>query len=141
MMAFWLVLAVAMLDPFAHAGDISDLLKPCPSSPNCVSSLAQDQRHRIDPFAMVGTAEQSLERLARTLAGLPRTRIIQKSPLHLRVECRTRLGFVDDLDFWVDEARQVVQVRSASRIGYWDFGVNRRRVETLRHHYMAATTP
>ena len=53
----------------------------------------------------------------------------------LRAEFRTRLGFVDDLEFLVDEDRGVVQVRSASRTGYWDLGVNRKRVEALRKAY------
>jgi uncharacterized protein (DUF1499 family) len=111
-------------------------MQPCPSWPNCVSSLAEDARHRIDPFPVVGSAEMSLARLAKIVEAFARTRIVHRDPLYLKAEFRTRLGFVDDVEFLVDAARQTVHVRSASRSGYWDLGVNRRRIEALRKHYL-----
>ena len=51
---------------------------------------------------------------------------------YLRAHCRSRLGFIDDLECWLFEDEGVIHVRSASRVGYYDFGVNRRRVEALR---------
>jgi uncharacterized protein (DUF1499 family) len=110
-------------------------LKPCPSSPNCVSSSAQDRGHRISPFYLSGTSAETLALLARVISTLPRATVTQQANHYLKAEFRTRLGFVDDLEFLVDEARGLVEVRSASRAGYWDLGVNRRRVETLRKAY------
>jgi uncharacterized protein (DUF1499 family) len=53
----------------------------------------------------------------------------------VRAEFRSRLGFVDDVEFRIDEAAGRIHVRSASRKGYWDLGVNRRRVETIREAF------
>ena len=118
----------------AEAAPVS--LKPCPSSPNCVSSLADDPGQRIDPLPLSGTPAETLTGLARAIGTFPRAAIVFNGEACLRAEFRTRLGFVDDLEFLVDEDRGVVQVRSASRTGYWDLGVNRKRVEALRKAYL-----
>jgi uncharacterized protein (DUF1499 family) len=103
-------------------------LKPCPSSPNCVSSLAEDSKHRTDPFLISGTTTETLTLLARAIETIPRATLRQQGGLYLKAEFRTRLGFVDDLEFLVDEDRSLAQVRSASRIGDWDLGLNRKRL-------------
>jgi len=140
-MAIWLVLAAAMVDSLLDAGQAPVALAPCPASPNCVSSLAEDGRHRVNPFPVLESADQSLAHLVRIVEALPRTRIIQQGTLYLKAEFRTRLGFVDDVEFAVDPTGRTIHVRSASRIGYHDFGVNRRRVETLRKLYLADEAP
>jgi uncharacterized protein (DUF1499 family) len=111
-------------------------LKPCPNSPNCVSSLADDPGQRIDPFPLLGSPAETLTALARAVGAFPRTTLVFHGESYLKAEFRTRLGFVDDLEFLVDEDRDVVQVRSASRTGYWDMGVNRKRVEAMRKAYL-----
>jgi uncharacterized protein (DUF1499 family) len=64
---------------------------------------------------------------------MPRMRIVEEQPGYLRVESSSRLiGFVDDVEFLVDAEHHVVHVRSASRMGYSDLGVNRQRVEDIR---------
>jgi uncharacterized protein (DUF1499 family) len=64
---------------------------------------------------------------------MPRTRIVQREPGYLRAECRSALmGFVDDLELELRASEQLIAVRSASRLGWSDMGVNRRRVEELR---------
>ncbi len=123
-------------EPVLSAESTPVSLKPCPSSPNCVSSLAEDSRHRTDPFPLSGTAAETLTLLARAVETIPRATLRQQGGLYMKTEFRTRLGFVDDLEFLVDEAQGVVQVRSASRTGYWDLGVNRNRVEALRKAYL-----
>ncbi|MCG6538346.1 MAG: DUF1499 domain-containing protein [Syntrophales bacterium LBB04] len=110
-------------------------MSPCPSSPNCVSSSAQDRGHRIAPFGLSGTSAETMALLARVIKTFPRATIKQQRNHYLKAEFRTRFGFVDDLEFLVDEALGQVEVRSAARTGYWDLGVNRRRVETLRKAY------
>ena len=106
-----------------------------PSSPNCVSSLAppEDRRHHVAPLMVPGDAAARRERLRAALLSLPGVRIVRDEPFHLRAECASRLmRWVDDVDLAWDDAADVVHVRSASRTGWWDLGVNRRRIEALR---------
>ena len=108
-------------------------LAPCPSSPNCVSSRSDDARHRVEPLSLAGNVDAGWLALKQQVAALPRTRIVEQSPLYVRAECRSALfGFVDDLELLLDREAARIQVRSASRTGYGDMGVNRRRIEELR---------
>jgi len=108
-------------------------LAPCPASPNCVSSLATDDAHRIDPLPFRGTAADALARLAGIVRSLPRTSVSAPAGTYLHAEFRSAFfRFVDDVEFLADEAAGVIHVRSASRVGTSDLGVNRRRIETLR---------
>jgi uncharacterized protein (DUF1499 family) len=103
------------------------LLAPCKRSPNCVSSQADpaDREHHVAPL------KATMEDVRKAVESLPRTRIVLAHPNYLHAEFRSRLlGFVDDVEFFFDGA--AIQVRSASRLGRRDFGVNRARVETLR---------
>ena len=110
-------------------------LPPCPSSPNCVSSRDPDPARRVDPIPFRGTPEEAREALETAVRSLPRATIVAASGSLVRAEFRTRLGFVDDVEFRIDEAAGVIHVRSASRKGYWDLGVNRRRVEAIREAF------
>jgi len=111
-------------------------LSACPSSPNCVSSRDPDPARRVDPIPFRGTADEAREALETVLRSLPRAIIVASSGIVVRAEFRTRLGFVDDVEFRIDEAAGVIHVRSASRKGYWDLGVNRRRVEAIRNAFV-----
>lgn len=114
-------------------GVSSSGLAACPSSPNCVSSDAQDSAHRVPPFQL-GEAPASAWQAAREqVSRLPRTRIVNETADYLHAECRSAVfGFVDDLELHLRPGEGVIAVRSAARLGYSDFGVNRRRVELLR---------
>ncbi|TLM65770.1 MAG: DUF1499 domain-containing protein [Deltaproteobacteria bacterium] len=112
------------------------LLTACPSSPNCVSSFAADERHGIAALAFRDDAEAAFSRLERVLRTRDDTRIVEKREGYLRVELRTTL-FVDDGEFLLDRERQAIQVRSASRVGYSDLGKNRRRLEEIRRGFEA----
>lgn len=109
-------------------------LPPCPSSPNCVSSMATDS-HRLEPLAIRGDAKASFERLRAVLANRKDTLIIAADDSHIRVEFRTLLGFVDDGLFVLDIPNGLIQIRSAARSGHWDLGKNRRRLEEIRGEY------
>lgn len=102
-------------------------LAPCKRSPNCVSSQADpsDPEHYIAPIrGNIATARSTIE-------SLPRTQIIRVEQNYLYAEFRTRLlRYIDDVELYFDG--QVLQVRSCSRLGRRDFGVNRKRVEDLR---------
>jgi len=108
-------------------------LASCPSSPNCVSSQASDN-HAIAPLRFSGDAQAALRKLKTVVEAMPRTRIIDSKPDYLYAEFSTALmGFVDDVEFYCDGT--AIQVRSASRLGYSDLGVNRKRVEVIREAF------
>jgi uncharacterized protein (DUF1499 family) len=114
-------------------------LAPCPDRPNCVSSRSRSPRSRVAPLPFAGDPEEALGRLKRVLAGLARLTVVAQRPGYLRAVAASRLlGFKDDVEFLADPAAKVIDVRSASRLGAYDFGVNRRRVEEIRRLYGAA---
>ena len=108
------------------------LLAPCPDSPNCVSSLATQSDKRVAPLQAGADRGSSLKKLESLLGNLPRVDydVVGQSRIQARFTSRV-LRFVDDVTFYVRD-NGVVEVRSASRTGYWDLGANRRRVESLR---------
>ncbi len=117
----------------ANLGVHDGVLAPCPSSPNCVSSDAGDASHRVDAFALADSPEAAWRAAQEELARLPRTTVTEAGADYLHAECASAIfGFVDDLELVLRPARGEIAVRSASRLGHSDLGVNRRRVETLR---------
>ena len=107
-------------------------LAPCKRSPNCVSSQADpaDAEHYIAPIAFGGDA---IAAVRKALQSMRDVRVVSAEPGYLYAEFRTPLlRFVDDVEFFHDAAAGLIHVRSASRLGRRDFGVNRRRVEALR---------
>ena len=104
-------------------------LPPCPDSPNCVSSQATNKAQQVEPIAFTLPPQQALARLKQVLAGMPRTRIVKEEGGYLHAEVRSFLfRFVDDIEFLIDTENKLIHMRSASRTGQSDFGVNRRRV-------------
>lgn len=119
--------------PPTNLGLTGGKLAPCPDSPNCVSSQAADPRHAIAPFALDRPLGAAKEELRQAAAKLPRAKLITESENYLHFEFRSLLfRFVDDVEFHLDAATKTIQIRSASRVGHSDFGVNRRRVEAIR---------
>ena len=107
----------------------ADKLAPCPKKPNCVSSRATG-RQRIDPLA---NGETQWPRLPTVLGEFTGIRIVAREADYLRAEARTPLlRFVDDLEFQYSPEENVIHMRSASRLGYSDFGTNRKRLESIR---------
>lgn len=119
-----------------NLGAREGILTPCPSSPNCVSSQAGDERHRIAPLTFSGDPDAAFAHLKQVLSGRSDTTIVEDSSDYLRVELRTML-FVDDGEFLLDRTKKVIHVRSASRLGYSDLGKNRSRLEEIRSYYLA----
>ena len=111
-------------------------LAACPASPNCVSSQADDAEHRIDAIRYEGNKVDAMAKLKRAIATLPRAAIVTESAGYLHVECTSLIfRFVDDVEFGIDEPKRTIHFRSASRVGRSDFGVNRKRMETLRRAF------
>ena len=120
----------------ADPNPVPGSLAPCPRDRNCVSSQATRSSQRVDPFPCVGTCEETLARLRNLVELTPGAGIVASTSDYLRAEYRsTFLRFVDDLELLVDTDSGVIQVRSASRVGSWDLGANRRRVEDLRRRF------
>ena len=110
-------------------------LAACPNSPNCVSSQSpsSDETHFIQPLKYTSTPEKALADLKATIESEDRTKIIEESPDYLYAEFKSALmGFVDDVEFYLDSSSNTIHVRSASRLGQSDLGVNRKRIETIR---------
>ncbi len=156
----WLLIAIVVLAVAAVlAGQLgllsgtppSDLgvrdgkLKRPSKTPNSVSSQAdlwpgdtQQDHARIAPLRLVGSGPETLARLKKLLQAQPRVRVVKAEADYLYATFTTPLmKYTDDVEFWFDPAAQVVQVRSASRLGRKDLGANRSRVEALRALLMA----
>lgn len=120
---------------------VPEVLADCPRSPNCVSSVASDPQRRVAPIDCEGTCEETLHRLREILASTPGASIVAWTDTYLRAEFTSRVfHFVDDLELMIDADRQRIHLRSASRVGSWDYGVNRRRVERLRERLTGSTS-
>jgi uncharacterized protein (DUF1499 family) len=111
-------------------------LAACPSTPNCVNSQApaSDAEHAIAPIEFGGKGSPIMDDLKLILKDTPRTNIIvEANNNYLYAEFSSKLmGFVDDVEFYIDDPSKTIQVRSASRLGESDLGVNRQRIEEIR---------
>lgn len=113
-------------------------LSPCPNKPNCVCSDSDDPEHVIEPIPFTGPVDAALERLRKVLQQQPRTTIITDEGGYIHAEVHSLIfRFVDDVEFYADPEGGIIQVRSASRSGHSDFGVNRARIETIRTAFEA----
>jgi uncharacterized protein (DUF1499 family) len=117
----------------ANLGVVDGKFAPCPTTPNCVSSQSQDEAHAIAPLSFTAPPEEAFNKLKATLAAQPRINILTTTDDYIRTEFTIPIvGFVDDVEFYLDRTANLIQVRSASRLGESDLGVNRKRIETLR---------
>jgi uncharacterized protein (DUF1499 family) len=119
----------------------SGQLVPCPDSPNCVISHTTDKEHFIQPVNFDGALQDAQQRLLQILKALPYTKIISVQENYIGVEFSSEIfGFIDDAEFYfVSTAnnKTIINVRSASRIGHSDLGVNRKRIEQIRNKFKA----
>lgn len=108
-------------------------LHPCPSTPNCVNSQSTDGEHSIQPLTYEGNSQEAIARLKDIINQQERTDIISEADNYLYAQFTSHwMGFIDDVEFYVNENKGVIDVRSASRLGESDLGVNRERIETIR---------
>lgn len=116
-------------------------LAPPRRRPNNVSSQApkDDVEHAIAPIKFRGNGAEALATLRKVIDAMERTHVVKHDAGYLYAEFRSkRMGFVDDVEFLVSEPEGVIHVRSASRLGRRDFGVNRARIEAIRRRFEAA---
>jgi uncharacterized protein (DUF1499 family) len=120
-------------------GVLDGKLKPCPASPNCVSSQSPGERHGMEAIPYATTMNEARGRLRKIIQGMERSTIVTEREDYLHVEFRSAIfRFVDDVEFYLDDSRKLIHFRSASRTGNYDFGVNRRRMETIRKLFLAS---
>lgn len=111
----------------------------CPESPNCVSSESQDSRHAVNPMQLAGNSDTEWADVQALISRLPRVKMVTVTDLYVHATLRSRFfGFIDDLELKLNPQTNIINIRSASRSGYYDLGVNRRRVESLRKQLKAA---
>jgi len=111
-------------------------LKACPKSLNCVSSQAGDPEHAIAPLVYTGNATEAYAQLKKVLSGMKRIKIVAEKEDYLHAEAKSLIfRFVDDVEFYFPANVKIIHVRSASRVGYSDMGVNRKRVEEIRKRF------
>ena len=114
----------------------NNMLLPCPKSPNCVLSQASDPKHQIQPIHYSTPVETAKERLNKVILSMDGTRIITQDEVYWHAEFTTRwLRFIDDVEFYFHESEALIHLRSASRSGYWDLGVNRKRTKEIRSRF------
>ncbi len=117
----------------ADLGVANGRLADCPTSPNCVSTQANDAEHRMEPIPFTGSSEEAMQRIKELVEEMPRTKIVTVEDNYLHAEFRSSVfRFVDDVEFLVDPKERAIHFRSASRVGYSDLGVNRRRMEQIQ---------
>jgi len=119
-----------------NLGVTAGKLAPCPNSPNCVNSQSEDALHKIEPLTYNSDPAEAMANLKKVIESQERTTIISEIPNYIYAEFKSKLmGFVDDVEFYLEETTKTIQVRSASRLGQSDLGVNRQRIETIRAEF------
>ncbi len=133
---FNLIYATLFMTMNFSPGEMMPNIKDCPDKPNCVFSKSQKEYAIIEPLPLLGDKETSLKKIKEVMAKLPRTKLIKEGPNYLHFTSTTKImRFTDDVEFEIDEKNNVVHIKSASRVGYKDFGTNRERVEEIRSLY------
>ncbi|TGB05363.1 DUF1499 domain-containing protein [Halobacillus salinus] len=119
-----------------HIGVKNGKLGECPSSPNCVSTQTSDQDKQMEPLPFDGGLMETKQKVKEILSDMERTTIEDDSEHYMHAVVKSKImRFKDDVEFYFDEDQQVVHFRSASRVGYSDFGVNRKRMEDIAAKY------
>jgi uncharacterized protein (DUF1499 family) len=138
-LAIFLTLTGSLMFPTATWAAASGLgvsnghLSSCPASQNCVVSQGVDDKHSIDPIAYHVDREKAREILQKVLTVVPRTSVIEQTDNYIHATSKSRIfKFVDDVEFYFPANENVIHLRSASRVGESDLGVNRRRMEQIR---------
>lgn len=114
-------------------GIFEEKLRGCPSSPNCVSSFAPDEKHKIAALKYSASKVEMLARLKSVIEKMEGAKIVIERDNYLYAEFTSKLfRFVDDVEFLFDDETKTLHFRSASRLGHSDLGVNRKRIETIK---------
>ena len=129
---FWLAVLSVISRTQPELGVVDGRLRPCPGTPNCVTSEDQGKPWYIEPLAFKGPAAESWKKITGVIQEMGGKIEIDKNG-YIRATFMTPVfRFVDDVELRMDENNAVIHVRSASRVGSSDMGLNRKRVNELR---------
>jgi uncharacterized protein (DUF1499 family) len=129
---FFILVTIASMTTYANTPAIKKL-PPCKDTPNCVSSQALDEGHYIAPFKISGDPTLAWQALRKAIITHDRMILTHETQNTLHAEATSLvLRFVDDIDAILDAKAGLIHIRSASRRGHSDFGVNRKRIEAIR---------
>ena len=132
-----IVLGNHLTPPPAEVGFTNQRLSPCPQSPNCVCSQDESLAHLIEPIPFSGSEETVQKKIAEILRQQRGCQIVKQEGNYLHAEFRSLcFRFVDDVEFLIDSGQNRIHVRSASRVGHYDLGANRKRIEAIRQLYL-----
>lgn len=121
-----------------EARPVATTLEQCPDKPNCVSSQGPEGPRKMAAIPFHGSLKDARERLLAVIRSFPRTTVVKDDGNHIKAEFRSALfSFVDDIEFAFDDMAKRIHFRSASRTGYYDFGVNRKRMEEVSRRFSA----
>ncbi len=113
-------------------------ISDCLGGPHCVSSLASDPNRKIESIQFTGDISSFKSRATLAFEKMPRTKIIRATDNYLHVEFTSAImGFTDDFEIYLDPATNKIDLRSSSRVGYYDLGANGRRVKSFRQIFLA----
>jgi uncharacterized protein (DUF1499 family) len=121
----------------ANVRTAADRLADCNSASNCVSSMATDEDHRVEPLHYTGSMDAAQRALAKIISASGNGEVVENGRGYMRAEyTSTVFHYVDDVEFLLQDDH-TIQVRSSSRIGYYDFGANRKRIDDIRKSFDA----
>ncbi len=156
--ALSLVIMLACLADISYAGETSmtneepattvpgggasiHTIGPCQSRPNCVSSMDERPARNVTPFKLKVAHKMAWAELRAIVEEIPRVRVAEEDGYYIRFEIKSKFfGFTDDLEFLLIEEEGLIHIRSESRAGYWDFGVNKRRIKKIAQRLRAKET-
>lgn len=134
---FSLLILLSISQPPNRTAIVAEL-KPCPFSPNCVSSQEKSIFKRMKPIRYEISSDSASARLDKILKGFANAVLVEKKKNYRHYEFTTTIGnFVDDVEFLIDVNHKVIHFRSASRQGFGDFGKNRRRMKNIKKQWDA----
>ncbi|MEJ6680482.1 MAG: DUF1499 domain-containing protein [Flavobacteriales bacterium] len=127
-----------LIAPFNLINSAVEKLKPCPKSPNCVCTQEDNSRKKMEPIYFPGDAQEAATKLERLISNYESAVLVKQEPNYYHYEFVTRLGkFTDDIEFLIDPTAKLIHFRSASRIGYGDFGKNKRRMKKIKSDWIS----
>lgn len=119
-------------------GLIDGELQPCPPAPKCVSSYYTKGIHHIEPIRYTGTKEEAYNKIISIINGIEKSRIITSDPNYIHAEFEiTIFKWTDNTEFLFDDTEKIIHYSSSpsAKIGFWDWGENKRRALYIKNHF------
>jgi uncharacterized protein (DUF1499 family) len=120
-----------------NLGVTAGQLAPCPPTPNCVSTQSTTAEHQMAPLPYTGTLDETKARLRQVVEGAGRATLLTDEGPYVAYLFRSpRMGFPDDVEFYLDDQAKQIHFRAAARMGEGDGGANRTRMEAITQTFL-----